>query len=624
MAKEVFGAVNTPLSFIPGNHDIGDKPANWMPGPKVSIEGIELFEKHWGKSYSSFDHREVHFILLNSPVLNSGLPTEKEQRTWLEADLAKHKGRRIFVFTHYPLFIENAQEAEHYDNIREPARSWLLSLLKEYNVECVYAGHVHNFFYNTYENVEQYVLPSVTFFRPDYSELFHIEPVPEAEGARNDTTKLGFFLVKVYKDKHANHLIRTQGKTEEAPLAPKIRSFHTKENDQNPMGMYLRHGWADLISIPHANLDEFGRKVVRNDYTLLSLWDLGIQKLRVPFNDLLSDSTRERMKALKRIGHEFTVFSVGIPDDRMKSALIHHSGLVDVWEIAMAADEFTEIIPHVLEVKKETLIRTRVAEILTSATTKNGTHFVHFIKHGFTSDQRNEIARYFEAKDARKAFDGVVFRLDHKSPALEEMNSITRLAEELRIAAAVHAQMQGSDNAAFAYREDREIANRVAEITVAAGMHPNIETFFDTFLDHDRGYFRRNGFLDRSYNPRPAFHVLKYLSGFLMNQRNYTIKRSGDSALWLESPERTSLLILPKQSRELSRGPVAIPHELEPGNTKRGRADCIHLGTGELGCADWTAEPSDHEFQIRWEPPVDEAGPVLIVFKHNFEGVEQV
>jgi len=47
------------------------------------------------------------------------------------------------------------------------------------------------FFYDRYLNTALYVVPSVTFVRPGFGELFHIDPA--LEYGRNDFEKLGFF-----------------------------------------------------------------------------------------------------------------------------------------------------------------------------------------------------------------------------------------------------------------------------------------------------------------------------------------------------------------------------------------------------------------------------------------------
>jgi len=327
-AYDMFTKLTSKLSVVPGNHDIGDKPNAWVPAPAVTENSHTIFEKYWGKTYSSFDYENCHFILINSPVLNSGFQLETEQKQWLEADLADNQktGNRVFIFSHYPPYLYQPQELENYDNVAEPARAWLLALLEKYDVEAVFTGHSHNFFYNRYRNTDIYVLPSVVFVRPDFSELFHIQPASEHEYGRNDFEKLGFFLVRVTSKGHRIQYIRTRGqidvKDESFVLQPTTLTENSSEMPPAPVGVFLRHGWATPVEIPYDNLDGFTRKYARNDYGLAALLDLGINKLRVPLGDLVNPIIRERMRELQRFGHEFTIISTGIKNHKSHRLLL--------------------------------------------------------------------------------------------------------------------------------------------------------------------------------------------------------------------------------------------------------------------------------------------------------------
>lgn len=160
-AKRIFARLTAPLHLVPGNHDIGDKPLDWMPADCVTEGAVHLFRDAFGPDWGSFEHGGCHFIRINSSILNSNLPFECEQKRWLENRLAAANGKRIFLFTHYPPYVSCANESSHYDNLDEPARSWLCDLLLEYRVEALFAGHVHNFFYNRHGGTNCYVVPSV-------------------------------------------------------------------------------------------------------------------------------------------------------------------------------------------------------------------------------------------------------------------------------------------------------------------------------------------------------------------------------------------------------------------------------------------------------------------------------
>jgi len=179
LARQTFSELDCPVHFLPGNHDIGDKPIACAPAPTITEEFLEMYEEHFGDHYSSFDKGDCHFVLLNASIMNSGLPQEAIQKAWLVNDLRVASGRRVFVFIHYPPFLAEPDEQSNYDNIDEPCRSELLKILSEHNAEALFAGHVHHFFYNKFEGADFYYLPSTSFARHDFSELFHMEPAAE-------------------------------------------------------------------------------------------------------------------------------------------------------------------------------------------------------------------------------------------------------------------------------------------------------------------------------------------------------------------------------------------------------------------------------------------------------------
>jgi len=101
-----------------------------MPAGTIDASTLAAFRKHFGADFHAFEHGGMYFILLNGPVINSGLPQEQEQRAWLEAELEACKDVRTFLFIHYPPYVSRADEPGSYDNIDEPGRSWLLSLIR--------------------------------------------------------------------------------------------------------------------------------------------------------------------------------------------------------------------------------------------------------------------------------------------------------------------------------------------------------------------------------------------------------------------------------------------------------------------------------------------------------------
>ncbi|MYE90992.1 hypothetical protein F4X33_18565, partial [Candidatus Poribacteria bacterium] len=160
--------------YVAGNHDIGDKPDPTAPASHVSREVLDWYHQRFGKSWYSFDQGDCHFVVLNSQIMNGMLPDVTEQEAWIEKDLAEHAKKRIFILLHMPpyLFDETEPSMGYYDNLANPARTWLLDLVRVYKVEMLVAGHVHFAFFDHLAETRYAVLASPVFARPGFSCLF--------------------------------------------------------------------------------------------------------------------------------------------------------------------------------------------------------------------------------------------------------------------------------------------------------------------------------------------------------------------------------------------------------------------------------------------------------------------
>ena len=84
-----------------------------------------------------------------------------------------------------------------------------------------------------------------------------------------------------------------------------------KDKRNESFGADMRLPWITHHEIPPSGaLDEFYRKTVRNDYPFLALYELGINRLRLPFNDLFQTDVRERLTQIKKFGFEYTFYSL--------------------------------------------------------------------------------------------------------------------------------------------------------------------------------------------------------------------------------------------------------------------------------------------------------------------------
>jgi len=629
IARDMYQCLDGKLYVVPGNHDIGDKAKAWVPAPELDGQSYRVFESYWNSTYLSFDHQGCHFVLINSSVLNSGLVQEKEQQAWLEQDLAaNHKvGKRVFLFTHYPFYLDHPHEGEHYDNIAEPARSWLLSVLEAYDVKAVFAGHSHNFFYDRYRNTDLYVVPSVTFVRPDFSELFHTDPA--LEFGRNDATKLGFFLVRVDQEGYRVESIRTHGLTDEQAQDIVTRPFSLSAAPPQPraapVGIFLRHTWAQSIEMPYGNLDEFTRKPVRNDYLVQALWELGIRKLRVPIGDLANDRTRRRMRVLLAAGHEFTVFSVGVPTRQTRDTIGLYPELIAAWEIVTSSEQIPEVIRGIRDVKKNVAVQAYLSKIDTFPHQHGDqeSYFSHFPSHGFRLDERDLLSECITHHDTVGVIDGFVFCVTPDTLPWQGIQLARQIASDLGLAAMVHVLAPREDEG-IVYAVDHEISNLVAETLVTALTAPEVQVFLDTFVDHDRGYYPRNGLLDRRYNPRSSYYVFRHLVAALGSDL-HTLRvtqiaaSAGVRAFALQTSYYFCALLLSDEGVE----PGEISLSWLPAiNVRDGVGKWLDLRTGKVQKVHWEQLLPDGG-RIAFERPSGYAGPALFILNGSHLNLAQ-
>lgn len=594
--KRLARELRSPLCLVPGNHDVGDKPVVWAPSSTVSDASLALWREHFGEHYYAVDCRDLHVVVIDAPIINSGLASEAEQRAWLERELAVSAGRRTFLCLHYPPYLADPEEGENYDNLGEPGRSWLLRLVETHRPEAMFCGHVHNFFYNRHGGTECYVLPSTTFVRQDYSEFSRVEPAEE--NGRNDVPKLGFCLVKIYEYGHVCHVVRSYGATIDpgevpAPAPRRVAGIHSTENSAAPLGVDMRHPWAEVVEIPPTGaLDEFERKKARNDYPLMALWEMGIRKLRLPLQDLQDPRVRERMSLLRSLGHEFTVYTLGVPHGRPLEVLIEHHRLVDVWEVIGSWAEAERVASAIGEVKKEAGLTAYLSKLRSKEDLRReGSRYYHFINHGFVVGERETIEVFLADSAAGSSIDGFVFRVVRNASPWADIGTVGEIARALHRRAAVHIRMT-SMNPAEEFKDDLVNANRIGEALAGAMVlcgpgQPVVDVFVDTFADVDRGYFVRNGLVDRRYNPRLASHVVRNLYSAL----NGTSERLRAGAVYdlpagrmctLERRDELLALVLPDRKFLVDKVPCESASLGAPG-----MAHAVDLGTGDVMPVPW-------------------------------------
>jgi Calcineurin-like phosphoesterase len=113
------------IKFMPGEHDAG-------------LDNGEAFQEYFGKTRYSFDHKGVHFIVIDN-VSDPTSSIGEAQLQWLSDTLrALDKESRIIVFTHRPLFDLYPQWDWW---TRDGAKA--VELLMPYKNVTVFYGHIH-------------------------------------------------------------------------------------------------------------------------------------------------------------------------------------------------------------------------------------------------------------------------------------------------------------------------------------------------------------------------------------------------------------------------------------------------------------------------------------------------
>ncbi|MBN8291836.1 metallophosphoesterase [Rhodobacter sp. NTK016B] len=490
----IFGGLKVPLHCLPGNHDIGDKPGDWMPAHTVTSEALATWQETFGPLWQIVDHQDCRFVLHCNPLLGSGLPEDEAQWQWLDETLSASAGKRVFFATHYPLFLTDLEEPEHYDNLANPARERLRRLLLDHKVEAVFAAHVHTIFHTRLAagGPFQHVVPTLSALRPDYSYLFKAPQLPEHEFGRNDAQKLGYYLCEVFEHGYRLRFRRSDGAELGDPrleFEPEPHRAYRQPLFERPIGVDLRQGWAQTVAIPYSGVvDEFRRKYVHNDYLLVALQEAGLRNLRVPIDDWLDPLTRERMRDFAALGHRFRLFTIDAPSESVVSTLRQAEGVFASLEVIGRPERLSGLLRSWRAAMPE--LPLFAARMWTSSDLPaEAVSFSHAIGHGFHPHEHALMA------EAALLADGLTLYI---GPEVEPARALADLPD---LPSALMVYLTLTDPNPARLRSDGTA--QAARVMDALGALPKGATLMlDMLEDHDRGYFPRVGLYDTRFNPR--------------------------------------------------------------------------------------------------------------------------
>jgi 3',5'-cyclic AMP phosphodiesterase CpdA len=148
------------LRFMPGEHD-------------AALDEGAAFKEFFGETHYTFDHKGVHFIVLDN-VSDPGSNIGEAQLQWLNADLKRiDKESRIVVFTHRPLF-DLYPDWDWYT--RDGAKA--IELLKPYSNVTVFYGHIHQEHHYKSDQIEHHAAKGLMFPLPAPGSVPKKMPIP--------------------------------------------------------------------------------------------------------------------------------------------------------------------------------------------------------------------------------------------------------------------------------------------------------------------------------------------------------------------------------------------------------------------------------------------------------------
>ena len=495
------------VNFAAGNMDIGDKPDPTVPAGWVEPGFLKRWDEDFGKSFYSRTAGDSHFIVLNSQIMNTNLPEAMEQREWVESDLAAHASHRIFVFLHLPPYLVDEDEPGlgSYDVLDTPDRIWLLDLCRRYEVEALFSGHTHFQVFNRAGNTRLYTLPSTTTTRPGFYEAFNVRP---PERGWTDTTKLGFFLVRVTSRGTSVHLIRTSGETHANHRAgTRILSGTIVDLPHSPAAAYLRLPITNksdgAISYPN-----HVRHRIRDDYPLLSCVEAGIRHVRFPIHDLDVTLQAGQLAVLRGEGVQLTA-TVLCPQARDIASAARKASEADCVEVQLT----NRILPDGEDLAALAELRGAGVGVALAPLTLEDTGKVHLRSR--TGYRPRELPRLDELLTDR----GI--RVDRAVCMVDDSESVWT---DIRTFRAELRSIGGLDFLVPLGADDDANALAVAEALFAAATIPGCRIYLDPLQDLDRVTNVVHGLLDRLSNPRPALHVTRMLNTVLFGEG----RRPGD------------------------------------------------------------------------------------------------
>jgi serine/threonine-protein phosphatase CPPED1 len=148
-----------PFLTVVGNHDLGKN------------HDLTLYRQIFGPDYYAFRLQDNYFIVVNDVEPNG---VGEVQWRWLEQELKQSQSYKTrLVFLHTPLFDPRGGEKHHC--LPEAAGRRLATLLRQYRVTHIFAGHIHSYFSGNWDSVPYTITggAGAPLYGTDPAHFFH-------------------------------------------------------------------------------------------------------------------------------------------------------------------------------------------------------------------------------------------------------------------------------------------------------------------------------------------------------------------------------------------------------------------------------------------------------------------
>ena len=241
---------------------------------------------------------------------------------------------------------------------------------------------------------------------------------------------------------------------------------------------------------------------------------MGARLAKVPDIDLAEPQTAHRMALLAAAGSDFIVTCLGKPTAALLDLDLAACG-VQGFEVNATIETFARQQLQLQSIRASSNAKIYFAKILSADHSRyDGAQFTHFVKSGFALSELQSHRTLIADAVTSAAIDGVTVHLGFDEPLPEAAAIINELADSLACEVLVSLKLAGP-SVAQARNDDRALAARTAQAMVLSQTNSRVCYVFDTFMDVDRGYYPRQAFIDRRFNPRTAAVVFTQLNARL-------------------------------------------------------------------------------------------------------------